>query len=225
MSLRRRAIAGRAARAETKAEDGGPPPAASSGAAALDGRARAATLSSTSRPRLSAPAVSTLPNDDTTATPAGFVRGRAASVDLGPRRARASMQSSSVGMAVAPLPEGDEAMLVRLLEPAHMTLAADGAELLHTLKLTQAVNCVAFSGGGSLLASGGVDALVRIWDAKDGSIQRVLRGHTDRVWSVEFSPGEQAGAGCRRRVASMTREQGTERRSANEICVEMYKPW
>jgi hypothetical protein len=47
---------------------------------------------------------------------------------------------------------------------------------------------VAFSPGGTTIASGSVDKSVRIWDAATGRQLRKLDGHGDSVRSVAFSP-------------------------------------
>ena len=47
---------------------------------------------------------------------------------------------------------------------------------------------LAFSPGGKLLASGGMDGTVRIGEATWASIPAVLRGHEREVSSVAFSP-------------------------------------
>lgn len=147
--------------------------------------------------------------------PPGFMRSRASSVvDFSADGARQRSASMSVkgseegdehrdlrerenggerDLSVAPLPEGDESELVRLLQRDSMTLNEDGAELKQTLKLQAPVACVAFSQGGSLLAGGSRDGVVRIWNMDDTSVQHVLRGHRDRVWSLSFSPGQGAG--------------------------------
>ncbi len=51
-----------------------------------------------------------------------------------------------------------------------------------------AVYCVAFRPDGTMLASGGVDKTVRLWNTADGKEVKVLSGHPDDVYSVCFSP-------------------------------------
>ena len=47
---------------------------------------------------------------------------------------------------------------------------------------------MAFSPDGRLLASGGGDKTVRLWDPATGEQLRTLTGHTDSVNGVAFSP-------------------------------------
>jgi len=50
---------------------------------------------------------------------------------------------------------------------------------------TQDVKSVVFVGAdGKRLASGSADKLVRIWDTNSGLCERVLRGHTSKIWCV-----------------------------------------
>jgi WD40 repeat protein len=50
---------------------------------------------------------------------------------------------------------------------------------------------VAFSPDGAMLASGGVDRLVRLWDIETGRLLRSLRGHTRDIRAVLFTPDGQ----------------------------------
>ena len=40
----------------------------------------------------------------------------------------------------------------------------------------------------AMLASGGDDQTVRLWDTHTGECLRLLQGHTALMWSVCFSP-------------------------------------
>ena len=72
---------------------------------------------------------------------------------------------------------------------------------------------VAFSQDGKLIASAGFDKTVRAPDAATGREKITLRGHTDTVWSVAFSPDPEST----RLVSASTRrrESGTPLRSPN----------
>lgn len=50
-----------------------------------------------------------------------------------------------------------------------------------------AVFCVAWSPRGDLVASGGMDETVRVWDVQKGKCMRVLPAHSDPVSAVQFN--------------------------------------
>ena len=47
---------------------------------------------------------------------------------------------------------------------------------------------MAFHPGGRQLASAGCDGTVRLWDAETGRKSATLRGHTDSIYGVAYSP-------------------------------------
>ena len=60
---------------------------------------------------------------------------------------------------------------------------------LLTITTNGRITCIALSGNGDLIASGSWDhSSVWVWDAKTGEQLRELQGHTEKVYSVAFSP-------------------------------------
>lgn len=49
------------------------------------------------------------------------------------------------------------------------------------------LRCVAYNPDGSLIASGGDDFLIKLWDAESGKLRATLAGHSSSVLSIEFA--------------------------------------
>jgi WD40 repeat protein len=49
-----------------------------------------------------------------------------------------------------------------------------------------ALYCVAVSADGSLLAAGGADKTIRIWDRNSGELRLTIEGHNDYIYGLNF---------------------------------------
>lgn len=79
-------------------------------------------------------------------------------------------------IAVWTLPEKETATTISVTIPSR-TLTGH----------TSFVYCVAFSPNGSILASGGYDDSLRLWDIRNGCVYKEIAAHGDPVTSVSFS--------------------------------------
>jgi WD40 repeat protein len=130
----------------------------------------------------------------------GRHRDRIAAVAFGPG-GRLATASWDMSVKVWDVDAGSEVVTFRRPDPfwqAATALGAVGAQYgaLQTV-LSQAASeqghtnwvlSVAVSPDGGLVASGGTDWVVRLWDARTGQERRVLRGHRYKVVAVAFSP-------------------------------------
>jgi WD40 repeat protein len=66
---------------------------------------------------------------------------------------------------------------------------ATGGRQLKTLAATEgAVYSVSFSADGKLIAAGGADKRVYVFNAVTGAIQATIEKHEDHIYQVKFSP-------------------------------------
>jgi WD40 repeat protein/DNA-binding SARP family transcriptional activator len=96
------------------------------------------------------------------------------------------------------LASGDASGMVRLWAIALRASFANGGQgataagrgqILRTLRgHTSGVRSVVFSPDGRLLASGGVDQVVHVWDVESGTARHTFRGHTNMIKALAFGP-------------------------------------
>ncbi len=93
---------------------------------------------------------------------------------------------------VACLSRPDQAALIASGGSTDQTIRlwnAQTGDCLSTLTGHQAaIQTLAFSPDGSLLASGSADQTIRLWDVNSGSLVKTLTGHSKELRSVAFSP-------------------------------------
>lgn len=95
-------------------------------------------------------------------------------------------------LSASPGPGGyASAASLRGLQDAGHEAAENGASLLIRVGVEQLIKGWAISHDARLLATGGADQAVRIWDLRTGEERAVLKGHTGAVHYLEFSPDDQ----------------------------------
>eukprot|EP00045_Choanoeca_perplexa_P016497 m.223881 g.223881 ORF g.223881 m.223881 type:complete len:1082 (-) comp17276_c0_seq1:1276-4521(-) len=86
-----------------------------------------------------------------------------------------------------PVRDGEEPRM-QVSAASHLNLNRDGAQLQSTARFQGPVLAVASSAGGSMVAAGGKDGVVRLYDAFQGVVTQELRYHRGSVNAVAFSP-------------------------------------
>jgi WD40 repeat protein len=127
--------------------------------------------------------------------------------DIGTDKPRLTLQAPFPQNVMVPLPpgyaptersafspDGKRVLGVLSLMAADVWGTEDGKHLLGANQFEKGWNQVvgmAFSADSQLVAGGGTDHSIRLWDAATLRELAVLRGHRDSVWAVAFSPDGQ----------------------------------
>jgi NACHT domain- and WD repeat-containing protein len=102
---------------------------------------------------------------------------------------KAYLNLTSAGMTL----DRDSHFRSFVLGPVNVDFDSCVSELKHHKSY---VSCVAYNVDCSLLASASGDKTVAVWNTKTGMVEFVLKGHTDKVTSVAWSPdGQQLATG------------------------------
>jgi eukaryotic-like serine/threonine-protein kinase len=152
---------------------------------------------------------------------------------------RRTLYVNSIQLADAKQQQGDAKAVRTLLESCpndlrgwewnHVNYIADQARMVLKGASKQVVHPV-FSPDGKLIASGGWDKSIKIWDATTGSERMDLTGHQGAVWCVAFSPDGQrlASASADKTVKVWDVQSGRELRTLRghdrEVCYVTFSP-
>lgn len=101
-----------------------------------------------------------------------------------------------------------------------MPVASD-PELFIRLGHHGGIISLAWSADGRMLASGGADGSIRIWDAASGELQRIIHAHSSGVNALAWQPGKStlASAGGDAAIQFWDPESGAARRSISTTAV------
>jgi WD40 repeat protein len=78
---------------------------------------------------------------------------------------------------------------LRALVPAPAPIKDVVSWTIETRRVRHRLSAVALSPDGKLVATGGIDGIIRLWDVASGTLVRALVGHDSYVYGLAFSPG------------------------------------
>ena len=103
----------------------------------------------------------------------------------------------------------------------HLDWTQQGQGLIDENTITPAP-CATFSNDGLLLATGGRDSMVTLWNAKTGALIKVLGNHAGAAWKVKFSPdGKWLVSGGEDGAKVWNVKTRTLRRSFGDACFDL----
>ena len=86
-------------------------------------------------------------------------------------------------------PPGPSAPVIDVVPPPQPVVQIDARSLLRTLERQGgAVNSLAFGRGGRIIATGGADGRLRLWEVESGTLKETLTGHTQPITCVAYAP-------------------------------------
>jgi WD40 repeat protein len=94
----------------------------------------------------------------------------------------------SLGARVACTPDGTLLAHEEKVGCIVLRRAEDGEIVRRWQGSAREIDAFAFAAGGDVLATGGVDPIVRLWSVPDGKEIASLKGHTLAVYALAFSP-------------------------------------
>ncbi|KAK7044890.1 chromatin associated protein [Favolaschia claudopus] len=94
--------------------------------------------------------------------------------------------ASSSGTSIAPSPPCQVLTITDIAPPPSPSMQMHRTSPAPTPD--GGITSVAISPNGARVAAGSLDALVRVWDVRTGTLVRRLKGHGDSVYSVAFMP-------------------------------------
>ena len=90
------------------------------------------------------------------------------------------------------IPKGKKALqqtsLNRLTDFSVNALNPEKKSPTPPLNIGSGINILIYSPNGSVLASGSNDRMIRLWDAKTGELNQVLKGHENAISALSYSP-------------------------------------
>jgi len=103
-------------------------------------------------------------------------------------------------------------------------VAAERPEFFVQLGHSSTVHSTAFSPDGKIIASGGMDNNVKLWNAETGREMRTLQGHTSYIYHVAFSPDGRyvVSAGNDMTIRVWDPQSGREVRRINKVLGAKY---